>query len=220
MLLFSTLLEINETMTKDSFIQLVLEWNQGSPHEENVIQGIEFNKANLIVPREDGKEDVLNLRFKRFSNPYVENQEISLTGNVRSYSTKLENGKNHVELYVFTYFDIPELNENDQEDINKLVFDGRVCKIEELRQTRSGRNNIHLIVANNLIVSEGSKKLNSYIPCIGWGDVAVELSKLKVNTPIKIYGALHSREYRKTFEDGSFEIRVAHECVIDSFELI
>lgn len=191
--------------------------NIGPSH---VIQGIEFNKANLIVPRDDGKEDVLNLRFKRFSNPYVENQEISLTGNVRSYSTKLENGKNHVELYVFTYFDIPELNENDQEDINKLVFDGRVCKIEELRQTRSGRNNIHLIVANNLIVSEGSKKLNSYIPCIGWGDVAVELSKLKVNTPIKIYGALHSREYRKTFEDGSFEIRVAHECVIDSFELL
>lgn len=186
----------------------------------HVIQGIEFNKANLIVPRDDGKEDVLNLRFKRFSNPYVENQEISLTGNVRSYSTKLENGKNHVELYVFTYFDIPELNENDQEDINKLVFDGRVCKIEEIRQTRSGRNNIHLIVANNLIVSEGSKKLNSYIPCIGWGDVAVELAKLKVNTPIKIYGALHSREYRKTFEDGSFEIRVAHECVIDSFELL
>ena len=28
MLLFSTLLEINDTMTKDSFIQLVLEWNQ------------------------------------------------------------------------------------------------------------------------------------------------------------------------------------------------
>ena len=42
MLLFSTLLEINDTMTKDSFIQLVLEWNQGSPHE-NIIQGIEWN---------------------------------------------------------------------------------------------------------------------------------------------------------------------------------
>ena len=42
MLLFSTLLEINDTMTKDSFIQLVLEWNQGSPHEENIIQGIEW----------------------------------------------------------------------------------------------------------------------------------------------------------------------------------
>lgn len=43
MLLFSTLLEINDTMTKDAFIQLVLEWNQGSPHEENIIQGIEWN---------------------------------------------------------------------------------------------------------------------------------------------------------------------------------
>lgn len=43
MLLFSTLLEINDTMTKDSFIQLVLEWNQGSPHEENIIQGIEWH---------------------------------------------------------------------------------------------------------------------------------------------------------------------------------
>lgn len=41
MRLFSTLLEINETMTKDFFIQLVLAWNQGSPHEENIIQGIE-----------------------------------------------------------------------------------------------------------------------------------------------------------------------------------
>lgn len=29
MLLFSTLLEINEKMTKDTFIQLVLEWHQG-----------------------------------------------------------------------------------------------------------------------------------------------------------------------------------------------
>lgn len=27
MLLFSTLLEINDTLTKDAFIQLVLEWN-------------------------------------------------------------------------------------------------------------------------------------------------------------------------------------------------
>lgn len=186
----------------------------------HVIQGIEFNRANLIVPREDGQEDVLNLRFKRFSNPYVENQEVRLTGNVRSYSTKLENGKNHVELYVFTYFDIPELNDEDQEDVNKLVFDGRICKIEPLRQTRSGKNNVHLILANNLIVSEGAKKLNSYIPCIAWGDVAVELSKLTVNTAIKVTGALHSREYKKMLEDGSFELRVAHECVIDSFEVL
>ena len=43
MLLFSTLLEINDTMTKDAFIQLVLEWNQGSPHAGNIIHGIDWH---------------------------------------------------------------------------------------------------------------------------------------------------------------------------------
>ena len=43
MLLFSTVLDINDTLTKDAFIQLVIDWNQGSPHEENIIRGIEWN---------------------------------------------------------------------------------------------------------------------------------------------------------------------------------
>ena len=73
----------------------------------HTIQGIEFNKANLIVKRNDGKEDSLNIRFKKFSNPYSDNQEVTLSGNLRSYSTRLEDGKNKVELYVFTYFDQP-----------------------------------------------------------------------------------------------------------------
>lgn len=48
MLLFSTLLDINKTMTKDAFIKLVLEWNQGSPHENNIIQGIDWNGEKNI----------------------------------------------------------------------------------------------------------------------------------------------------------------------------
>lgn len=186
----------------------------------HTIQGIEFNRANLIVKRNDGKEDVLNIRFKKFSNPYEDDQEVTLRGNLRSYSTKLGNGHNKVELYVFTYFDQPELDENDQEYVNHLELDGRICKIEELRTTKTGKHNIHLIVANNLIVSDGQKKLNSYIPCIAWGNEAVELSKLAVNTKLNIIGELHSREYKKSLEDGTFEIRVAQECVIRSFEVI
>lgn len=48
MLLFSTLLDINNIMTKDAFIELVLEWNQGSPHEENIIKGIKWNGERNI----------------------------------------------------------------------------------------------------------------------------------------------------------------------------
>lgn len=183
----------------------------------HVIQDIEFNKAKLIVRREDGKEDILNIRFKKFSNPYQENQEVTLTGNVRSYSSKLDDGKNKVELYIFTYFDQPELNEQDQEEINHLEIDGRICKIESLRTTKNGKHNIHFILANNMLVSDGKKKLNSYIPCIAWGKEAIALSKMSVNDILSIKGELHSREYKKNLPDGSFEFRVAHECVVKEF---
>ena len=94
--------------------------NISSSHE---IGGVEFCKANLLVKRVDGREDLINIRFKKFSNPYNEGQEISLSGNLRSYSSKLENGKNKVDLYVFTYFDQPELNEDDQEEENSVELE-------------------------------------------------------------------------------------------------
>lgn len=48
MLLFSTVLPIKDTMTKDDFIQLAIEWNQGSPHPENIIPGINWNGERNI----------------------------------------------------------------------------------------------------------------------------------------------------------------------------
>ena len=61
------------------------------------------------------------------------------------------------------------------------------------------------------------KKLNSYIPCIAWGKEAIALSKMSVNDILSIKGELHSREYKKNLPDGSFEFRVAHECVVKEF---
>lgn len=42
MLLFSTTLSIEESFTKDMFIEAIIEWNQNSPHEENRIPGLEW----------------------------------------------------------------------------------------------------------------------------------------------------------------------------------
>lgn len=188
----------------------------------HTIHSVEFYKADLLVPRKNGTEDLINIRFKRFSNPYKENQLVTLTGNLRSYSSKLPEGKNKVDLYVFTYFDSPELLADDTEieEVNSFELDGRICKIEDLRITKSGKCNIHLILANNLIVSNGTKKLNSYIPCIAWGKEAQELSKLSVNTKLKLKGELHSREYIKRFDEQRVEIKVAHEFLIKEFEII
>lgn len=54
MLLFSTILDINDTMTKDDFIRLVIEWNQGSSHANNIISGIQWNGERNIRYGEDG----------------------------------------------------------------------------------------------------------------------------------------------------------------------
>lgn len=186
----------------------------------HTINNIEFSKANLIVSRDDGKEDCLNIRFKRFSNIYSEDQEATFSGNVRSYSSKLESGKNKVELYVFTYFDQPDLDKNDQEYINFLELDGRVCKIDQLRKTSGGKSSIHFIIANNLIVSDGATKLNSYIPCVAKGAIAEEISKYSINTKLLLTGKLHSREYKKTFPDGSVEFRVAHEVDVETVTVL
>ena len=43
MLLFSTILPVKDTMTQDAFIQFVIDWNQGSPHEMNRIPNLVWN---------------------------------------------------------------------------------------------------------------------------------------------------------------------------------
>ena len=173
---------------------------------------VEFDKAQLICTRDNGREDVINLKFKSFSNPYKNNEQISIKGNIRSYSYKTEDDGNRVMIYVFTYFDQPS-----QEEVDGAKIDGRICKINPLRKTKSGKQNIHFIIANNLYSQDNTKRLNSYIPCIAWGSVAKKIQDLSVNTKIKLIGQLHSREHKKRMDNGELEIRLAHEFVVTSF---
>lgn len=43
MLLYSTILNVKESLTKEKFIQLVIQWNQESPYEENIIPGLKWD---------------------------------------------------------------------------------------------------------------------------------------------------------------------------------
>ena len=60
MLLFSTILEIENKLTKDDFIRLVIEWNQNG-HPSSVIADIEWNGER-------------NIRFED-ANKWLETQE-------------------------------------------------------------------------------------------------------------------------------------------------
>ena len=48
MLLYSTTLQINDSLSKDGFIELVIEWNQSSPHAENIIPNIRWDGEHNI----------------------------------------------------------------------------------------------------------------------------------------------------------------------------
>jgi primosomal replication protein N len=181
------------------------------------IDGVSFSKAKLICKRPNGQEDALNLKFKSFSNKYKENSEVELCGNIRSYSYKTDTDGNKVTIYVFTYFDAVE---EELQSNNSVELTGRICKMNDLRKTRSGKHNVHFIIANNLVSNDNNKRLNSYIPCIAWGGIAKQISELPVNTKIGVRGELHSREHMKTHDDGNVEIRVAHELLVTSFEVL
>lgn len=166
-----------------------------------------FNKADLIVKRPDGREDIIVLKFKEFSLSAKEDREIDLVGNVRSFSHQVE-GKNKVEIYVFSYFD---LIEEEHKTANEVILEGKICKKDTLRKTSSGKHYIHYIVANNIII-EGNQKINSYIPCVAWGKLAKEIDiNYDVGDDVHIEGQLQSREYKKKLGDDTIELRIAHE---------
>lgn len=169
---------------------------------------VEYEKANLICPRAGGKEeDIISLRYKKYSNKYKEGDFIELKGNLRSYSTQTGD-KNTVQIYVFTYFDKPEEIYN-----NLLQLDGRICKIEELRYSKNNTPYVHFILANNIFTPDG-KKINSYIPCICYSDNALKIVSLGISSQIQITGEFHSHVYKKTLSSGEIEFRIAHEVTI------
>lgn len=173
----------------------------------HTVQDIEYDKASLIVKRDNGKEDLINLKFKKFSNPYQDGDEVSLIGNVRTYTQRVGD-KSKVEIYVFTYFDIPE------EDLtNNVELVGRICKSNGLRKTMAGKDVIDFILANNLVTE--TQSLNCYIPCVAWGKMAKDISKMNIGDELNITGQLQSREYRKKISEEDFEIKVAHEVNIN-----
>lgn len=180
--------------------------------------GAQYNQAHLIVKNCTGEESVIDIVFKKYTNRYKEGDFIQILGNLRTYSQKMEDGRNKIHVYVFTSFNTLSQEELEGTPVenqnNYFQLSGHICKLGELRKFKNGKHSIQLIIANNL---EGTKhKINSYIPCIAWGKSAKILSKCNVGDKVLAIGEFHSREYTKNLSEGQQEIRVAHEALIKS----
>ncbi len=74
MLLFSTVLDINSKMTRESFMELIVEWNANTPHDENRIPDLVWNgekshrwgSENLWLAVEDyPQQSTVAVRFEK-----------------------------------------------------------------------------------------------------------------------------------------------------------
>ena len=175
------------------------------------IGDIEYYQASIIVKRADNKEDIVPIKFKRFCNTYKDGDLVSLIGNVRTYSTRDKDGSNHVQLYVFTYFDKPEA-----ESTNLVHIDGNICKRGELRKTKTGIDVLDFTIANNL--KNDQQTFNTYIPIVAWGKDAKVINKLNVGNKIELEGHFSSRAYKKKVSENDFEFKIAYEINMDDIK--
>ena len=100
MLLFSTILNIKSNMTQDDFINLVIEWNQSSPHEDNIIQNLVWNGErniryeynNLVLSIEEYQnENIIAVRYeKRDQNGTIWNSDYIMNFNKYRMAIRLD----------------------------------------------------------------------------------------------------------------------------------
>ena len=176
-----------------------------------------FYRTRVRVKRLSGAEDcvpliVSNLLIeKHVMNKSLEGKWVEVVGQFRSFNKWGEDGRRHLELFLFvTLINIYD-NENELEEAanaNLIYLDGYVCRPPVFRITPLGREIADLFIAINRSYGK-----SDYIPCIVWGRLAKAVSKFEVGDRLQLYGRIQSRKYfKKNLPDG--ESRDAYEVSV------
>ncbi|GHN19440.1 hypothetical protein ME796_18420 [Lactobacillus delbrueckii] len=101
MLLYSTMLDVNDTLTKEKFIQLVIKWNQESQYEENVIPGLVWDGQMNVRYGDD--QHWLEIEEYRNGNTVavaIRYQKVEENGRIwnSDYVMNFAAGKMHIQL--------------------------------------------------------------------------------------------------------------------------
>lgn len=117
MLLFSTLLDINDTLSKDDFIKLILEWNQSSPHENNIIKGITWNGERNICYSDENRwldieeyrnENIIAVRYeKKDENGIVWDSDYVMNFNKMKMAVRLDRSYTEDAMTIDSKFSTP-----------------------------------------------------------------------------------------------------------------
>lgn len=185
-----------------------------------------FYRTRVRVERVNGTEDLVPIMIsdlligREWMKKSLEGKWVEVAGQFRSHNKKGNDGRIHLELFLFvTVINIYE-NEDELEEItnaNLIFLDGYICKPPVFRKTPLGRQITDLLIAVNRSYGK-----SDYIPCIAWGRVAQWTSKLEVGNRVQLYGKVQSREYFKRYSKDSVagEFRDAYEISVTRMQRV
>lgn len=179
-----------------------------------------FYRTRVRVERLSGTEDLVPIVVSDLligqekMKTSLEGKWVEVAGQFRSYNKLGEDGRKHLDLFLFVraikiYEDEDGLEETT--NANLIYLDGYLCKPPVFRKTPLGRQITDLLIAVNRPYGK-----SDYIPCIAWGRGAQWVSEFEVGNRVKLYGRVQSREYfKKTSPDSDArEYRDAYEISV------
>ena len=178
----------------------------GEPALSHINHGEHFYRFPLSVERLSGQEDLLPVILPRRlleEHPVHTGDTLTLTGQLRSFNNKSGQG-NRLVITVFAQ----SIEPGDGSYFNRILLSGALCKKPVLRRTPLGRSICDVILAVNRHYGRAD-----YLPCIAWGQTAVQIAGMDVGERLALEGRVQSRTYTKLLESGSEE-RTAFEVSI------
>lgn len=165
-----------------------------------------FCKFPLRVERLSGQSDlpviVASEALLRVC-PVEAGQRLRITGQLRSFNNRSGQGSR----LVITVF-AQTIEAGDEAFFNRILLSGVLCKKPLLRRTPLGRSICDIILAVNRRYGHAD-----YLPCIAWGQTAVQIAGMDVGERLTLEGRVQSRTYTKLLEGGAEE-RTAFEVSV------
>ena len=184
----------------------------GKPVFSHNSKNEEFYTFPLEIVRLSGNTDIINIIADKKlleSSEIGDGDFVEVSGEVRSYNNKSGEGRKLIISVL-----AKKLSVTCGVDENSVVLHGTLCKKPSLRRTPMGRQICDMMLAVNRRYGK-----SDYIPCIAWGQTAIDASEMEVGDRISLEGRLQSRKYIKT-ENGETTERTAYEVSAVKIELI
>ena len=168
--------------------------------------GESFYRFPLRVERLSGQSDlplILAPSTLLEGIDIAEGTPLRVTGQLRSFNNRSGHGS---RLVISTF--AQSIEPCDGGHFNRILLSGVLCKQPTLRRTPLGRSICGMILAVNRRYGRAD-----YLPCIAWGQTAMQIAQMDVGEHLTIEGRVQSRTYTKLLEDGSEE-RTAFEVLV------